>query len=174
MGEKMQDNLAYEYIEEAEERREIIDGVIYDMASPTVEHQRIVGALHFSLMSYIKEKKGKCSVFVAPLDVKIKGNVYQPDVFVVCDKDKIKKDGCYDAPDFVIEVVSASTQYKDSILKRNKYRLAGVREYWMVFPEKRSVLVIFNNTDTIYSFDDKIPVGIYDGELSVELAEILG
>ena len=66
------------------------------------------------------------------------------------------------------------TFWRDSILKRNKYRLAGVREYWMVFPEKRSVLVIFNNTDTIYSFDDKIPVGIYDGELSVELAEILG
>ena len=99
----------------------------------------------------------------------------QPDVMVVCDRDKIINRCLYGAPDFVVEILSPSTSKKDSTIKLKKYKDAGVREYWMVDPDKKKVVVYdWNKSDipVVYGFDAKVPVGIFDGECEIDFAEI--
>ena len=64
----------------------------------------------------------------------------QPDVLMVCDRERIHMNCVYGAPDFIVEIMSKTTRKKDSILKLNKYMNAGVREYWMVDPESRKAV----------------------------------
>lgn len=94
---------------------------------------------------------------------------------VICDNNKIDDRGCNGAPDMAIEIVSKSSQHMDYLIKLFKYRTAGVREYWIVNPMKRTVLVyIFgkNEDSTQYVFEDDIPVGIYS-DLTINLSELL-
>ena len=73
--------------------------------------------------------------FCLPVDVQLdcdNRTMLQPDVFVTCNKDKLKKRNVYGAPDFVVEILSPSTRRKDMTIKKEKYKKAGVREYWMV------------------------------------------
>jgi len=93
---------------------------------------------------------------------------------VVCDKNKVHEDCIYGAPDFVLEVTSPSSTHKDMVIKLDKYRSAGVRDYWVVDPKKRFVITyLFEDPIKcgIYGFDSRIPVGICDG-FSVDFAEI--
>lgn len=130
-------------------RYEIIEGTVYDMTpAPTPEHQRLLGKLHLKIAGFLKGKE--CEVFVAPLDVllpeadeadeKVK-TVVQPDLLVVCDPTKITPRGCRGAPDWIIEVLSPSTASKDQILKRRIYEKAGVREYWVIHPTDRTIMI---------------------------------
>ena len=118
-----------------EERWEVIDGVAYDMSpSPTERHQRIV----LNLGSILRTKLGSnpCKVYVAPLDVYLDDfNFVQPDVMIVCNKEKIK-DRIYGPPDMVIEVLSPSTSLKDKRIKKALYERFGVKEYILVHPEE--------------------------------------
>ena len=78
---------------------------------------------------------------------------------MICDKSKLDDRGCNGAPDWIIEVVSPGTKRMDYGIKLIKYRTAGVREYWIVNPLKRTVNVydLFTNELTdLYSFDDDI------------------
>ena len=168
---------AAEFIEFTEnkpesERYELINGRIYLMAAPNVSHQDIAGNIYGELRNYLKGKK--CRVFIAGLDVVLfkkekedqskSQNVFQPDVFVVCDPDKIKKDRIYGAPDFVAEVVSPSNKEHDYFKKLEVYMKYGVKEYWIVDPGSREIFVKINGHDEgmEYSFDDKVKVGIFD------------
>lgn len=161
-----------------ERRVELIDGVIYDMSAPTSIHQLIGSEIREQLNSFIKSKKGTCIPFVAPVDVQLDCDdrtMLQPDVLVVCDRNKIIKRCVYGAPDFVVEVLSPSTKRKDGIIKLSKYISAGVREYWIVDPDKKQVVVYdFQKEDypVIYGFGGEIPVGIFDGECRIDFAEI--
>lgn len=161
-----------------ERRVELIDGVIYDMSAPTTIHQIIGLKIWHQLESYIQSKKGACIPFAAPVDVQLDCDdrtMVQPDVLVVCDRNKIIKRCVYGAPDFVVEVLSPSTKRKDGIIKLSKYISAGVREYWIVDPDKKQVVVYdFQKEDypVIYGFGGEIPVGIFDGECRVDFAEI--
>jgi Uma2 family endonuclease len=116
-----------------DERWEIIDGTVYSMTpAPNTKHQRIV--LIFSQILNIKLKGKKCVPFIAPTDVVLSENdVVQPDVFVVCDKSKIK-DVIQGAPDLVIEVLSPSTALKDKREKKALYEKYAVKEYIIVDP----------------------------------------
>lgn len=90
-------------------RVEVFDGVVYDMASPSQEHQTISMELSTVLNTYIRGKKGSCRVFHAPFDVKLSEQpltIVQPDLMIVCDKDKLDGKRCNGAPDFIIEIVS--------------------------------------------------------------------
>ena len=106
---------------------------------------------------------------IAPLDVQLDRDdrtMVQPDVLVVCDRSKVVRRCVYGAPDFVVEILSPSTWEKDMYVKLGKYESAGVREYWIVDPKKKRVLVYdFEHTDfpALYTFTDQIPVGIFDG-----------
>jgi Uma2 family endonuclease len=99
----------------------------------------------------------------------------QPDVAVICQRDRLKRFGCFGAPDLVMEILSPSTARKDLLLKLQKYVHAGVREYWIIHPHIRQVSV-YRNEDRLelksYSFEDKIPVGIWEDAFSVDFAKI--
>ena len=150
-------------------RYELIDGEIYDMApAPSINHQRIVRKLLGKIDRYIEDNHGKCEVFSAPCDVKINEKLsVQPDLFVVCDPDKLDEHRCNGAPDWVIEILSPSNSDHDTRKKLYLYSETGVREYWIVDPmEERVTVYNFGETGLIglYTFDDDIAVGIYKDE----------
>ena len=107
------------------ERAELINGVLYDMATPTTEHQGIVNAIVTEITNYIRKNGGKCKVFPAPFAVFLNDddrNYLEPDVTVVCDPEKLDEAGCHGAPDLVVEVTSPSTKKRDYGIKLFKYR----------------------------------------------------
>ena len=153
-------------------------GVIYDMSSPLGHHQIIAGQIHADLLAYISRKGGPCIPFIAPVDVQLDCDdktIVQPDVMILCDRSKYTPQRIVGAPDFVVEVLSKSTKKKDMYIKMNKYKFAGVREYWLVDPDRKTIVVYdFENDDAIhmYSFRDKVPVGIYNGDCMIDFAPI--
>ena len=161
-----------------DKRVEMIDGVFYDMASPTAVHQQLIIRLSSLLLSYIGANKGECVPFCAPMDVQLDCDdktIVEPDVFVVCDRDKVTKQRIVGAPDFVIEVLSPSNWYHDTIRKLRKYERAGVREYWIVIPDTQRVVVYFFEESPYpieYTFEDEIPVNIWDGKCRIDFKEI--
>ena len=160
------------------QRAELIDGQMYMMAPPNTRHQRLVSELTITIGNYIRSKAGNCIIFPAPFAVflnKDEQNYVEPDLSVICDKEKIDEKGCNGAPDWIIEVVSPGTSRMDYGIKLFKYRAAGVREYWIINPKTRTVnLFDFENEtrSNQYSFDDTIPVCIYD-DLKINIAELL-
>lgn len=170
-------------------RVELIDGVIYDQASPTADHQLIGFQICYQIENYIDAKDGACIPFVAPCDVQIccdNFNMVQPDVFILCDKKKYRYQRIYGAPEFIAEILSKSTSRHDRQRKYIKYYEAGVKEYWIVDPFKEQVTVyLFDQSlegdkergdeteiRKIYSFDDQVPVGIYDNDLKIDFTRI--
>lgn len=160
------------------QRAELIDGIIYDMAPPLRIHQHLVMSLSAVIHEYIRVRKGDCLVYPAPFAVFLSQdnrNYVEPDISVICDKNKLDERGCNGAPDWIIEIVSGSTQQMDYGIKLFKYRTAGVREYWIVNPQKKTVMVYdFENEERTqqYSFDDIIPVCIYE-DLSINIGELI-
>ena len=160
------------------QRAELIDGQIYDMAPPSYLHQKLVMELSATIRDYVKSHGGPCEVLPAPFAVFLNQddhNYVEPDVSVICDPGKINDRGCNGAPDFIIEIVSPSSQRMDYLTKLFKYRTAGVREYWIVNPMKETVQTyLFGDIEDFnqYSFDDEIPVGIYD-DLKISIADLL-
>lgn len=126
------------------ERWELIAGVAYAMSpSPRVRHQEQSFDLGYRLRSFLEGKP--CRVFMAPLDVFLEEQseetVVEPDVLVVCDDARVADEGIHGAPDFVAEVLSDSTAYKDLGVKKDLYERNGVREYWIVQPDTCTVFV---------------------------------
>lgn len=159
-------------------RAELINGQIYYQAAPSRIHQEILNALNHTIYNYIKTKNGSCKVYPAPFAVKLfedRKNIVEPDISVICDRNKITDQGCTGAPDWIIEIVSPGTFSHDYVRKLNLYTNAGVREYWIVNPIKKSVYVyhleetLFETT--AYTFQDKIKVTIYD-DLYINFPEI--
>ena len=150
------------------ERAELIDGKIYYMTPPGTRHQALVMDLSYQIKDHIRHNNGECSVFPAPFAVFLNENdknYVEPDISVICDKNKITDKGCNGAPDWVIEIVSPGSKQMDYYKKLFKYRTTGVREYWVVDPERELVTVYSFEKDSMeeYSFDKDIPTGIYEG-----------
>lgn len=149
------------------ERAELIDGELYMMASPSTIHQLLATELLVEIANYIKSNKGNCKVFT-PIGVFLHNDdstYLEPDIVVICEKDKLDNKGCHGAPDWAIEIVSPSSKKMDYVLKLAEYQKAGVREYWIVDPLKKVVTVYPLEKDgapVIYHFTDKIQVGIYE------------
>ena len=158
-------------------RVEVFDGAVYNMSSPSQAHQTILTELLVSLRSYIKEKGGSCSVFPSPFDVKLNDDpltIVQPDLMIICDKNKLDGKRCNGAPDFVIEIVSPTNPSDDYIRKLYYYKNYGVREYWIVDPQRKSVTVNYFEKDILnvpYTFDSVIKVNIYE-DLYIDFSEI--
>ena len=160
-----------------EKRVELIDRIFYDMASPDVAHQRIVGKLYRYIADYIDSKKGSCIV-ILDLDTKLdteKDTIVRPDISVICDPDKLKEKRCEGSPDWIIEIVSPSSVRNDYIGKLVLYQRTGVREYWIVDPMKKRVIVYKLGVEdfemTQYSFRDQIKAGIYE-DLTIDFSTI--
>lgn len=164
-----------DYLALPEERRvELIDGEFYEMYAPTTGHQAIGGFIHKQLLDHVLDRKGPCMPLMSPVDVQLDCDdktVVQPDVMIVCDKDKFRGGRVFGAPDYLAEVLSPSTRKKDMSLKLYKYSNAGVREYWMVDPEKQKIVVYdleHEDIPKIFSFDDKVPVLIWNGDCEID------
>ena len=158
------------------QRAELIDGRMYMMAPPTRRHQQILGALYRKVADYIDKKGGSCEVDIAPFAVFLNEddkNYVEPDISVICAPEKLTDNGCTGAPDWIIEIVSPGSRRMDYFVKLFKYRTAGVREYWIVDPEKNRVTVYLFDSDNTeeYSFSDTVKVGIYD-DLEIDLSSI--
>ena len=174
-----------------EERYELIDGIPYMMAAPLTVHQGLIVFMTLAIGNFLKGKK--CRVFVAPYDVflnesqrdeagkvkinkRVKGTVVQPDLVVICDEKKIKRDGCHGAPDLMVEILSESTRDKDTGVKFHKYHSSGVREYWVIDPDEETIEVYSFTPGTrryraeSYGFDDKVKSHILDG-LEIDFKE---
>lgn len=150
------------------ERAELIDGQIYYMSPPSTKHQRLLNFISTEINMYIRQNNGECEVFPAPFAVfldKDDKNYVEPDISVICDKNKITEKGCNGTPDLAIEIVSPGSRTVDYFTKLFKYSSAGVREYWIVDPMKQRVTVYFFENKSVeeYSFGADIPVGIYEG-----------
>ena len=158
-------------------RVELIDGELYYLAAPLTVHQRIQMIISAMFFNFVRENNGKCEVFPAGFGVRLdedEDTLVIPDVTICCKPDKITEKGAEGAPDLVVEILSPSNWKKDSILKFKKYVGAGVREYWMVDPRQRTIQVFRKDKESycgFYTFDDLVPVGIWDEKLSIRLAD---
>jgi Uma2 family endonuclease len=130
------------------------------------------------LLSHVLDRRGKCLPMISPIDVQLdcdNRTMVQPDVVIVCDRDKVIERCIYGAPDFVIEVISRSSARRDAVIKLNKYMAAGVREYWIIDPDRQKVLVYrFQKEEypLIYGFDAQIPVEIWDDGFAIDFREV--
>ena len=169
-----------------DKRRELIDGFVSLMTpAPAMKHQNISGNIFYGIKHYLK--KNKCKVFHAPFDVRLPHNaekdddkiytVVQPDITVICDKQKLDKKGCIGAPDFIVEILSPATQKKDLKDKYKLYEKSGVKEYWIVYPNDKIIYQYVLNSENkyeqkdIYVEDDKITPHIFP-DLTIELTDI--
>ena len=159
-------------------RVELIDGKFFEMTAPSWIHQIIIAQLFLQFEKCIGQHKQECLVMFAPAGVQLDNDRYtmvEPDLFIVCDRSRIRRDRLPGAPDFVVEVLSPSTKAKDMSLKTRKYRKAGVREYWIVDPDLKVVLqYIFGEEEEvrIYGFHDDIPLDISEGLCTIHFEEI--
>lgn len=149
------------------QRAELINGALYMMSAPGRIHQEIVHFLDWSIGTYIQNKNGDCKVYPAPFAVFLNADqeIYvEPDISVICDRNKLTNEGCNGAPDWIIEVVSPSSRPVDYNKKLFLYRTAGVREYWIADYERNLITVYHFEQDEMadYTFSDIIKSGIYE------------
>lgn len=151
---------------------------IYDMSGPSTTHQFISDEIITIFKTFIRDNKGKCLPFTSPIDVQLDENdnsIVQPDILILCDRDKVTKEKIIGAPDFIIEIASPNNVAADTVTKMLKYRKSGVKEYWIIFPIEEKIMVYeFTKQDlpVEYSFTDEIPVGIWDGKCKVDFNKI--
>lgn len=168
-----------------DERIEIVNGEAFMMATPSRIHQGICFEIGRQLGNYLEGKQ--CKVYPAPFGVRLfeqdgdspenVDTVVEPDISVVCDRSKLDEHGCKGAPDLIVEVLSPSTQRHDQLVKLNLYQRAGVREYWIVDPENRTVRVMLQADDgllhvhEVYRQEDVAKVNVLDG-CFIELGKV--
>ena len=172
-------------------QREVFDGIIHikvesldhtrplGMAGALFTHQALVGEIFGQLRDFLKGKK--CRVFTSPADIQLSLDdesltVVQPDIFVICDKSKIEGRVYKGAPTLAIEILSPTTAKNDKIIKMNKYRQAGVREYWIVDPVTQfaDVHLLFDDKYSIRTYsneDTAVPVMVLEG-CTINLTEV--
>jgi len=165
-----------------EERWEIIDGVPFNMSpAPSRSHQVILRELLGQFWSFLQDRP--CEVYSAPFDVRLPKadeedediqTVVQPDILVVCDRNKLDEKGCRGVPDLIIEIISPYTASKDMKEKFSLYERHGVREYWLVYPIEKTVMVFILGENgeygkpKTYSQQDTIEVSFLEG-LTIDL-----
>jgi Uma2 family endonuclease len=160
------------------ERYELIHGVAYEMFGPNAmagantSHQSLSMEISRQIANYLDGKP--CKVFSAPYDVRLfyaedesDDTVVQPDVMIVCDKNKLGKEGCRGAPDFVAEILSPSNTAIEMERKFDLYLEAGVREYWVIDPEHKGVKTYSFKDNQIftrsYTSNDTVSVEVIPG-----------
>ena len=169
-----------------DKRWELIFGVAYDMTpTPLRIHQEISGIISYNFFNYLKDKD--CEVYFAPFDVSLpEGDeadddvptVVQPDILVVCDKSKLDRRGMRGAPDLVVEILSEHTSKKDMTVKLDLYERHHVKEYWIVNPDGKNIMVFkldnrskkYKKPETYFP-GDELKVGIFK-ELTILLDEV--
>ena len=157
------------------ERDELIHGKIVYNQAPRRAHQDMVRLLGKRIDRFIDSNKGKCIVYDGGINVELdEYNCLIPDIAVICEKKKLTEVGICGGPDWVIEVTSPGTRRRDYREKALLYLTNDTKEYWIVDMERKAVAVylagepIFTH---LYSFEDQIPVELYDGKLTIRPAD---
>lgn len=159
------------------QRAELIDGKMYMMASPSLNHQDILVWLTNQIFNFIQSRKGKCKVLPAPFGVFIRKddrNYFEPDISVICNRDRLDQKGCHGAPDWVVEIVSPSSRKMDYVRKLPVYKEAGVLEYWIVDYDKQVISVYYlqeSGTPVKYTFQDTIRSRVYE-DLTIDFSRL--
>jgi Uma2 family endonuclease len=178
MSEAMEQGDAYpytykDYLDTAEDcRGEIVDGRLYAMSPPSRYYQGIDRNLLVKLALFLEGKPGK--VYAAPFGVRLfpkddlsDDTYFEPDITVICDASKLEDRGCKGAPDMIVEILSSSNRQNDMLVKFRKYLQAGVREYWIVDPEEKTVHVCILD-------GAQYRVSVYDETRTVEVSVLPG
>lgn len=159
-------------------RCELIEGCIYECATPSTIHQKLILRMALTIQNYIDKRKEACEVYLAPQGLVFEeddSNFFEPDLMIICDKDKIKSRWILGAPDFVLEVISKSNAKQDYHLKSEVYYKKGVREYWILDPERKRLTVYLGDEDwmpRVYPLEGKVGLHIYDGKLAIDLKKM--
>jgi len=170
-----------------DKRRELYNGFIKMMTpAPSVKHQTVSGQIFGLFWSQLR--KHKCNVFHPPFDVRFPSKngeisdnkiytVVQPDITVVCDKNKLDGKGCIGAPDLIVEILSLSTTKNDVEEKFKLYEENGVREYWIIHPNDETATVFFLENGKyqlqgIFAKGSKVKAGIFEGKIVIDLDEV--
>jgi len=162
------------------ERFELINGEAYAMAAPNVKHQEILIELSTQFRVFLRGKT--CKVLPAPLDVRLfyeedesDDTVVQPDIVVICDRTKLGPEGCRGAPDLAVEILSPSNTAIEMGRKLELYREAGIREYWVIDPENKTLTVYYFQADSsitkTYKNTDTVSVDVLPG-LDIPLEQV--
>jgi Uma2 family endonuclease len=125
-------------------RHEIIDGVHYVTPSPSLRHQDLVGRLHLAIGNFLADRPSLGRVFLSPLDVIFTiHDIVEPDLlFVAGDQTEIMTEkNIQGAPAIVVEVVSKTSRKRDERIKKELFDRGGVREYWIVDPDRSAIIV---------------------------------
>ncbi len=160
------------------ERAELIDGRLYNMAPPTRIHQELVITLSSAILQHIKNNHGICKVYPAPFAVNLSSNDktwVEPDISIICNKNILSDRGCEGPPDWIIEIVSPGSARIDYSVKLFKYRTAGVREYWIVNPMTKTVQTYsFEDEEDSnqYTFEAEIPSHIFE-DFTIKIAALI-
>ncbi len=150
-----------------DERWELIDGVAWNMSpAPYRRHQEISGRLFYAVYGFLGNKD--CKVYTAPFDVLLPGvneqdeddvtTVVQPDILVICDKNKLTEKGCTGAPDWIVEIITPNTAKKDIDIKFHLYERHGVLEYWVVDPGNKYIQVYLLDEKGKYPEEPQVSV----------------
>ena len=157
-------------------RVELIEGLPYLMAPPLRIHQEILMEISNQIKNYLNGKN--CRVYPAPFGVRLfsqegdtpdqEEDLLEPDITVVCDRDKLDQYGCKGAPDMIVEILSPSSLRRDRIEKYNLYEKAGVREYWIVDPDRKLIQAMVledgqYHAPQVYTAAEQAPVTVLEG-----------
>lgn len=159
---------------------ELIDGTIYYRNAPSLLHQDICFFFQKEFFEHITKESLPCKVYSTPHCVQLNQDdktMIQPDISVLCDVKKLRKNVIWGAPDLVIEVLSPSTRRIDLTLKCHKYCSAKVREYWIVDPEKKLLIKYDFTNDSfipeLISLKNEVSVGISPSPFCINLSPLL-
>lgn len=169
-----------------EERLELLKGKIFKMSpAPNLSHQRTSMRLTLKFGNFFYGKK--CQLFHAPFDVRLPDSqkktgdkdvftVVQPDLCVICDDSKLDERGCIGSPDLVVEILSPGNTNKEMSNKFRLYEEAGVREYWLVEPNDRIILIYYLKDGQYIGLkpftDEEDAVSVIFPDLKVPVAEL--
>ena len=148
---------------------ELIDGIVM-MSRPNIEHQKILTNLSGELYQYLKDKK--CKSF-SEIEVRLNNDILVPDISIICDFSKFTEQKYEGAPDIVVEILSPSTMFNDFNIKSGKYMNAGVKEYWLIDPKSKTVIVndYVNKTMISYEKSESLKSNIVS-DLEIDLNDI--
>ncbi|WP_163377598.1 Uma2 family endonuclease [Cyclobacterium sp. SYSU L10401] len=169
-----------------EEMVELIRGKVFrQAAAPRRIHEELTVALVTRIHGFLKG--GSCKVYTAPFDVRLPvssrkhtdiDTVVQPDLCVVCDPDKLDDLGCLGAPDLIVEILSPGNNKKELQLKYEVYEASGVKEYWVIHPDERTLLIYTLEAgkyrpSRLFTLGDKVKSQVLSGFV-LDLDEVFG
>ena len=168
-----------DYLETSDdERYELLNGELILSPSPREIHQHILSVLHLRIGAFARERNlGK--VYFSPFDVVLSDtDVVQPDLLFISSErtEIITPDNVRGAPDLVVEILSPATAERDRTLKLDLYAKHGVKEYWIVDPDSRTIMVLLRGESRfevsgIYGEEQSLSSPTLEG-FSIALEEI--